>query len=123
MEQRLYDSELRVMEVLWSEGDKTAKQLAAILLKQVGWSKTTTYTVIKKCLEKNAVSRSEPGFLCHALLTKEEVQKAETAELIHKMYDGSADLLIASLLGREHMTPAEIERLRRLVARMAQEDK
>ncbi|MDR3277301.1 MAG: BlaI/MecI/CopY family transcriptional regulator, partial [Oscillospiraceae bacterium] len=47
---KLFDSELRVMEILWQNGDTTAKQLAKILSEQVGWSKTTTYTVVKKCL-------------------------------------------------------------------------
>lgn len=44
---KLFDSELKVMQVLWENGDTSAKDIAAVLGKQVGWSKTTTYTVIK----------------------------------------------------------------------------
>jgi len=117
METKLFDSELRVMDILWNEGDTPAKDLAAALLAQVGWSKTTTYTVIKKCLEKGAIKRSEPGFVCHAVLTRENVRQAETAELINKLYDGSADQLIASLLGRKHLSQQEIHHLRQIVQR------
>ena len=45
---KLFDSEIKVMEVLWKEGDLTAKQLADILSEKIGWNKNTTYTVIKK---------------------------------------------------------------------------
>lgn len=65
MELKLFDSERKVMEVLWDHGDLSAKELADRLKELVGWSKTTTYTVIKKCIDKKAVSRSEPGFVCH----------------------------------------------------------
>ena len=72
---KLYDSELYVMGHLWKAGDCTAKELAAAMAEQVGWSKTTTYTVIKKCIEKKAMERIDPGFLCHPLVTREEAQK------------------------------------------------
>lgn len=51
---KLFDSERKVMEQLWEKGDRTAKELAEDLAAQVGWSKTTTYTVIKKCVDKGA---------------------------------------------------------------------
>ena len=42
MEVKLFDSELKVMEILWQDGDVSAKHIAEILSQQVGWSKTTT---------------------------------------------------------------------------------
>lgn len=115
MEIKLFDSELKVMEILWRENDVTAKHIADVLAKQVGWSKTTTYTVIKKCLDKGAISRKEPDFVCHALITREQAQELETTELINKMYDGAADRLVASILGRRNLSAEEIEQLKRLV--------
>lgn len=52
MNGKLFDSERRVMECLWDEGDLSAKEIAERLNKKVGWSKTTTYTIIRKCVEK-----------------------------------------------------------------------
>ncbi|RKP47886.1 BlaI/MecI/CopY family transcriptional regulator [Cohnella endophytica] len=115
MEIKLFDSELKIMEILWKEGSVTAKHIADVLGKQVGWSKTTTYTVIKKCLDKGAVLRIDPDFVCRALITREQAQQFETTELINKMYDGAADQLIASLLGRKKLSSKEIERLKQLV--------
>lgn len=122
MDIRLFDSELKVMEILWKEGDTTAKRLAEILNEQVGWSKTTTYTVIKKCLDKGAIERTDPNFVCRPLITKEQAQEYETEELINKMYDGAADQLIASLLGRKNLDPQEIKRLKQLVNELERED-
>ena len=112
---KLFDSELRVLDILWEKGDVTAKEIAEILNKQIKWSKTTTYTVIKKCLDKAAVSRQEPNFICHALVTKEQVQKTKTTELINKMYGGKSDHLVAALLGGKNLSPDEIKRLKNLV--------
>ena len=44
---KLFDSELKVMEVLWREGGMAAGQLAKILKDEIGWNRNTTYTVIK----------------------------------------------------------------------------
>lgn len=112
---KLFESELKVMDLLWKEGDMPAKEIALQLKQQIGWSKTTTYTVLKKCVEKQAISRTEPGFVCKPLISREEVQKVETKELIDRMYGGSEDLLIASLLGKQEMTSEDIARLRKMV--------
>ena len=118
MEIKLFDSELRVMEILWKEGDTTARRIAELLREQVGWSKTTTYTVIRKCLDKSVIRRSDPNFVCSALVTREQAQEFETTELINKLYGGAADRLIASILGRKNLSADEVERLRQLVDRL-----
>ena len=115
---KLFDSELKVMEILWREGDTTARRIAEILGKEINWSKTTTYTIIKRCLEKGAIERRDPNWICHPLVTIEEAREYETSELINKMYDGAADQLIASLLGSKILSKEEIERLKKTVREM-----
>lgn len=115
MDIKLFDSELKVMDVLWKEGDVTAKHVAEILTEELGWNKNTTYTLIKRCIKKEAIERIEPNFVCHALISKEKVQEAETDELIKKVYDGSADQLFAALLGRKKLSAKQIEKLKQIV--------
>ncbi len=115
MDVKLFDSELKVMGVLWKRGDTPAKEIAKVLTAELGWNVNTTYTLIKRCISKGAIQRSEPGFLCHALIPKSAVQEAETDELINKVYDGSADKLFAALLGRKQLSPQQIEKLRQIV--------
>ena len=112
---KLFDSELKVMNVLWRDGDVPAKHVADILNRELGWNKNTTYTLIKRCMKKGAIERTEPNFMCHALIPNEKLQEAETDELIDKVYDGSADKLFAALLGRKKLSSEQIESLKRIV--------
>lgn len=112
---KLFDSELKVMDVLWKEGTVPAKRIADVLTNDLGWNKNTTYTLIKRCINKGAIERSEPNFICRALIAKKEIQEAETNELIDKIFDGSADKLFASLLGRKKLSAEQIEKLRQIV--------
>ena len=115
---KLFDSELKVMDILWAKGDTSAKELAGLLAQQVGWSKTTTYTVITKCVDKGAVQRMDPGFICHALLDKKQVQQQETDELIDQLYGGAPDPLAASLLGSKKLSTTAIDRLKAIVDKL-----
>lgn len=118
MEIKLFDSELKIMDVLWREGDATAKHISDVLKEEVGWNMNTTYTLIKRCIKKGAIERSEPNFMCHALISKEAVQESETNELIDKVYDGSADKLFAALLGRKKLSAEQIDKLKQIVGEM-----
>ena len=119
MELKLFDSERKVMEVLWDAAqDLPAREVARRLEQSVGWNKNTTYTVIKKCMAKGAIERSEPNFMCHALIPKEVVQEAEAEELIGKLFDGSPDKLFAALLDNQKLSREQIENLRRMVAEL-----
>lgn len=119
MEKKLFDAELKVMNVIWRDGETTAKAIADELGEKVGWNVNTTYTLIKRCIDKGAVERLEPRYRVRALVTKEEVQRAETDELVDKLFDGSADKLFAALLSRKSLTPEEIARLKEIVGELA----
>ena len=112
---KLFDSEWKVMEVLWQAGDLTAKEISLRLAEQIGWNKNPTYTVIKKCIDKGAIARLEPNFLCHAQISKQEAQKEEAALLVDKVFGGSAELLFASILSDRKLSKEELSRLRALV--------
>lgn len=118
MDMKLFDSELKVMDVLWKEGDMPARKIAEVLTEKLGWNVNTTYTLIKRCIKKGAIERSEPNFMCHALIPKEEVQEAETNELINKIYDGSVDKLFSALLGRKKLSAEEINKLKQIVEKL-----
>ena len=115
---RLVDSELKVMEVLGGAGEMPARQVAAVLKDSTGWNVNTTYTLIKRCMEKGAVEREEPGFLCRALVSREQVQRSRTRELIDKVYGGQRESLFAALLDSEPISGEELRRLRALIDQM-----
>ena len=116
MEVKLFDSERKVMEVLWDAAqDLPAREVARRLEQSVGWNKNTTYTVIKKCVEKEAIVRREPNFQCHPLVSREQVREQEAVDLVDKLFDGSASLLFASLVHGKALSREEIDQLKKLV--------
>lgn len=115
MEMKVFDSELKIMEVLWKEGDQTAGQLAKMMKEQTGWNRNTTYTVIKKLIDKGAIERDEPNFTCRAVVTRESVQQGEAKELIDKLFGGSAELFLSAYVSGKKLSADEIAGLRRIV--------
>ena len=115
MEKHLFDSELRLMELLWEQEPISAKELSLVAAARLNWNKNTTYTVIKKLVEKQVILRQEPGFVCTALIKRTQVQKAETKSLIDKLYHGSKKAFLASFLEDESLSQDELEQLRQLI--------
>ena len=118
--EKIFDSELKVLEVLWANGETSASDIARILGEQVGWSKTTTYTVIKKCIQKGLVERKVTKFICRALVTRAEAQERETASLVDKMFEGSSDLLVANLLSSGRIGKEQLAKLRKQVLELGE---
>ena len=112
---KLFTSELRVMNVLWKNGNMTAKAISDVLKEKVGWNINTTYTVIKKCIAKGAVECTEPNFMCHSIVTKDAVQKAECEELVEKLFDGRPELLVATLISSCELSKEQKDSLREMV--------
>lgn len=115
MDVRLFDSELKVMEVLWELGETSARDIVDVLAERVGWNKNTTYTVIKKCIDKGAIERSEPGFICKTLVAKDEVQQSETEQLIDKMFGGSSEMFFSSFLKSNGISQKEVDRIAQMI--------
>lgn len=116
---KLYDSELKVMEVLWEQGGMPARSIVDVLSERIGWNKNTTYTVIKKCIEKNAIAREEPNFFCRSLVTKDEVAQSETEQLIDKMFGGSSELFFSSFLKDQGISEEDAARLSKMIKEAA----
>ena len=76
---KLFDSEWKVMEVLWQKNDRTAKEISLCLADSIGWNKNTTYTVIKKCIDK--VFGGSAELLFASILSDRSLSKDELARL------------------------------------------
>lgn len=88
-ENKIFESELKVLEIMWEYQPITAKEISVIANDRIGWNKNTTYTIIKKLLQKGAIRRDEPNFLCTALVKKSDFQSVSIDNLISKLFDGN----------------------------------
>lgn len=115
MKEKLFDSEAKVMEIIWERGVISAKEISLIAGETIGWNKNTTYTVIKKLEAKGFIRREDPGFICTALVSRDRVQKAEAISLVQKVFGGSRKALFSALLEDEPLSQDEIDALRKLI--------
>ena len=113
---RLHDGELNVMELLWSNKELAAKDISKIIKEYIGWEKNTTYTVIKSLIDKGAVVRDDPGFICRAVITKREIQDIETQVLFNKLYGGKLTGFIEDYLRNRHLNTTELLELERIIS-------
>lgn len=114
---RLHDGELNVMELLWSNKELAARDISKIIKEYIGWEKNTTYTVIKRLIDKGAIVREDPGFICKANVTKKKIQETETNILLDKFYGGSLINFINSYMMNYRMNEEERDALLQLAQR------
>jgi predicted transcriptional regulator len=112
--EKLFDAEFKLMKIIWDNEPVTAKEISLATAKAFEWNKNTTYTVIKRLIEKGVLKREEPGFVCSSLLKKQDVQKRETHSLIEKLFGGSKKAFFAAFAD-EQLSEEEIETLKDLI--------
>ena len=109
---KIYESEYRFCRILWEREPVKSTELVKLCREQLGWSKATTYTVIKRLSERGVV-KSEDAVVT-ALISKEQAQTAAVDELVEKTFDGSLPAFVAAFT-RRGLNAAEAEELRRLI--------
>lgn len=115
MQDKLFESEAKVMEIIWAKNPISAKEISMIAAETIGWNKNTTYTVIKKLEAKGFIQRQDPGFICTPLVSQNQMQKVEAVSLVKKMFGGSRKALFSALLEDEPLSEEEISALRDLI--------
>jgi len=108
----IMESELKILEVLWNQGDMAPKGLIIKLEESEAWSDRTTLQVIRNCVAKGLIERLETNYMYRAAITKEEAKKQGSDILTEKI---SSDLLSASLLGGSNMNTFQIDKLHHMV--------
>ena len=115
MQEKLFESEAKVMEIIWARAPISAKDISLIAAETIGWNKNTTYTVVKKLEAKGFIKRQDPGFICTPLISQNQMQKVEAVSLVKKVFGGSRKALFSALLEDEPLSDEEINELRKLI--------
>ena len=110
---KIFESEYRFCLILWENEPIRSTELAKLCKEKLDWSKTTTYTVIKR-LSDRGVIKSENAIVT-SIVSKEEAQLSELEELVEKKFEGSLPAFIAAFGHRQQLTDAEIAQIRRII--------
>lgn len=113
---KIFESEYRFCLIMWEHEPVTASALVKLCQEQLGWKRTTTYTVIKR-LGERGVLKNEDGMVT-ALISKTQVQASEIDELVEKRFEGSVPSFIAAFAKRQDLTEADLNEMQRMIDRI-----
>ena len=110
---KLFESEYRFCLILWEHEPVTAAELVKLCQAQLGWKRTTTYTVIKRLGERGVVQNKDG--VVTALVSREAAQVSEIDELMEKKFQGSLPAFLAAFARRQDLSEEEAEEIRRII--------
>ena len=112
---KVFESEYRFCLILWENEPIKSAELARLCQERLGWSKTTTYTVIKRLRDRGVVKSVKT--VVSSLVSKEEVQRAEIDYLVEKRFEGSLPAFIASFASGRGLSEKEVDEIRRIIGK------
>lgn len=116
---KIFDSELRFCEILWAHEPVKSSELVRLCADELGWKKSTTYTVIKRLTERGVVHTENA--VVTALVRREDVQRTESRAFVDKNFSGSLPGFLSAFVGGKGLTAAEADELRRMIDKFEEE--
>lgn len=110
---KVFESEYRFCLILWEHEPISSRELSQLCKERLGWSKTTTYTVIKRLSDRGVLKNENT--VVTSLVSKEEVQASEIDELVEKKFEGSLPAFIAAFAKKKNLSDDEIEQIRKII--------
>ncbi|HBR08952.1 MAG TPA: BlaI/MecI/CopY family transcriptional regulator [Clostridiales bacterium] len=110
---KVFESEYRFCLILWENEPVGSTQLVRLCKEKLGWTKATTYTVIRRLAERGVLKNDNA--IVTSLVSKDEVQAAEISELVEKTFDGSLPAFIAAFTKHNSLSPDEAVQLRKMI--------
>ena len=110
---RIFESEYRFCLILWEQEPVNSTRLVELCKAQLGWSKATTYTVIRR-LSERGVLKNENAIVT-SLISKEQAQASRLEEMVEETFEGSVPAFIAAFSRSKRLTPGEIAQLKALI--------
>ena len=93
----LFEAEKRLMEIIWQEAPIESGKLVKLAGEQINWNKSTTYTVLRKLIDKGFVKNEET--IVSVLIPKEDVLISESHQIVDDSFSGSLPSFVAAFFG------------------------
>lgn len=116
---KVFESEYRFCLIMWENEPISCADISKICKEKLGWSRTTTYTVIKRLGDRGVLKKD--GSIISSVYSKEQIQISEMEELIEKKFEGSLPSFIAAFAKRQKLSQKDYEELKRLLAENGEE--
>lgn len=110
---RLGVVESKFADIVWAHEPLTSRELVELSLKELGWKKSTTYTVLKK-LSDRGIFQNVDGVVT-SLISKDELYSMQSEEFVNEAFQGSLPAFIAAFTARKELSEQEIDQIRKLI--------
>lgn len=110
---KLTDSELKVMKIVWENQPLVSGNLVKMCAEEIGWKKSTTYTVLKRLCEKQALSNDNSNIT--PLISQYEVNLFQSNQVVSQNFDGSLPNFLTAFMQGKKLSAKEAERLKQLI--------
>lgn len=110
---KIFESEYRFCEILWENEPVSSSELVRLCNEKLEWKKSTTYTVIRR-LSERGILKSENAVVT-SLVSKEDVQSAESAEAVERTFSGSLPNFIAAFARKKSLSKKEIDEIQKII--------
>ena len=108
--------EARFAELIWENEPLPSNRLAKLAEQELGWKKSTTYTILKRLCERGLFQNE--GGQVSSLVSREEFQAAQSEQFVEEAFGGSLPAFVAAFGSRRRLTDSELDELERLVESM-----
>lgn len=117
---RLAEGEYRFARIVWENEPLPSGRLVELSLKELGWKKSTTYTVLKKLVDRG-ILRNENAVVT-AAVPQEDILREESRAVVDRAFEGSLPSFLAHFMGGKTISNAEADELKALIDRFREED-
>ena len=105
--------ESRFADIIWQNEPITSTELAKKSEEELGWKKSTTYTVLKRLCEKGIFQNN--GGQVSSVISKSDFYSIQSEKFVEDTFNGSLPAFLAAFTARKNLTEQEVEQLRQLV--------
>lgn len=110
---KIFESEYRFCLLLWENEPVNSTKLVALCKENLGWSKATTYTVIRRLSERGVIKNENT--IVSSLISKEEAQSSRLEEMLEETFEGSMPAFIAAFSKSKKLSKSEVDQLQALI--------
>ena len=120
-EYRLGAVESRFAEIIWSHEPLSSGELVKLCLQELGWKKSTTYTVLRKLCDRGIFQNNDGEVT--SLLSRDELHSLQSRQFVEEAFNHSLPAFLNAFIGGKGISAEEAEELKAIIDRYREEEK
>ncbi|WP_024345453.1 BlaI/MecI/CopY family transcriptional regulator [Lacrimispora indolis] len=121
---QISEAEYEVMKVLWNDAPISTNDVTEKLTKTTSWNPKTIHTLLKRLVQKGAVTYRKEGrvFVYTPIVEKKEYLKKENDHFLNRFYNGKISGMVTNYINSDHVSREDLAELRKLLLNGQEEE-